>query len=71
MFTALTGAATGLLTLVLVRFLFGAAEAGAFPNAAKVIARWFPVGERGRVQGVMLAFAQVGAVARPGRPPRT
>lgn len=64
-FTALTGVATGLLTLVLVRFLFGAAEAGAFPNAAKVMARWFPAGERGRVQGVMLAFAQVGAVAAP------
>jgi MFS family permease len=64
-FTALTGAATGLLTLVLVRFLFGAAEAGAFPNAAKVMERWFPVGERGRVQGVMLAFAQIGAVAAP------
>ena len=64
-FTALTGAATGLVTLVLVRFLFGAAEAGAFPNAAKVMSRWFPVGERGRVQGVMLAFAQIGAVVAP------
>ncbi len=64
-FTALTGAATGLLTLLLVRFLFGAAEAGAFPNAAKVMARWFPPDERGRVQGVMLAFSQLGAVAAP------
>jgi sugar phosphate permease len=64
-FTALTGAATGLLTLVLVRFIFGAAEAGAFPNAAKVMSRWFPVSERGRVQGIMLAFAQFGAVAAP------
>lgn len=64
-FTALTGAATGLLTLVLVRFLFGAAEAGAFPNAAKVMARWFPLGERGRVQGVMLSFSQFGAVLAP------
>jgi MFS family permease len=64
-FTALTGAATGLVTMVLVRFFFGAAEAGAFPNAAKVMARWFPVSERGRVQGVMLAFAQIGAVAAP------
>lgn len=64
-FTALTGAATGLLTLILVRFLFGAAEAGAYPNTAKVISRWFPVEERGRVQGVMLAFAQFGAVLAP------
>jgi MFS family permease len=51
--------------LLIVRFLFGAAEAGAFPNAAKVISRWYPVGERGRVQGVMLAFAQIGAVIAP------
>jgi MFS transporter, ACS family, glucarate transporter len=64
-FTALTGAATGLITLLLVRFLFGAAEAGAFPNAAKVLARWFPPDERGRVQGVMLAFSQFGAVLAP------
>jgi sugar phosphate permease len=64
-FTALTGAATGLVTMVLVRFLFGAAEAGAFPNAANVMKSWFPVRERGRVQGVMLAFAQIGAVAAP------
>lgn len=65
LFTALTGAATGVVTLILVRFLFGASEAGAFPNAAKVMARWYPVDERGRVQGVMLAFAQVGAVVAP------
>lgn len=64
-FTALTGAATGLVTLLLVRFLFGAAEAGAFPNAAKVLSRWFPPSERGRVQGVMLAFSQFGAVLAP------
>ncbi|HVL12587.1 MAG TPA: MFS transporter, partial [Gemmata sp.] len=31
----------------------------------KVMARWFPPGERGRVQGVMLAFSQLGAVAAP------
>ncbi len=64
-FTALTGAATGLLTLILVRFMFGAAEAGAFPNAARIMSRWYPVTERGRVQGIMLAFAQVGAVVAP------
>jgi MFS family permease len=64
-FTALTGLATGLFTLVLVRFLFGAAEAGALPNAARIISRWYPVPERGRVQGIMLAFAQVGAIIAP------
>jgi MFS family permease len=64
-FTALTGAVAGLLTLILVRFLFGAAEAGAFPNAARVMTNWYPVSERGRVQGLMLAFAQIGGVVAP------
>ncbi len=65
LFTALTGAATGVITLIAVRFFFGAAEAGAFPNAAKVMSRWYPINERGRVQGVMLSFAQVGAIIAP------
>jgi len=64
-FTACTGLVGGLIALIVVRFLFGAAEAGAFPNTARVIARWFPVLERGRVQGIMLSFAQVGGIAAP------
>jgi MFS family permease len=49
-FTGLTGAAMDLSMLILVRFVFGAAEAGAFPNTARVMTQWYPVGERGRVQ---------------------
>src|SRR5579872_5809859 len=64
-FTALTGAAAGLLMLIAVRFLFGATEAGAFPNTARVISRWFPVAVRGRVQGTMLFAAQVGGIIAP------
>jgi len=64
-FTALTGAAWGLGALLAIRFLFGAGEAGAYPNAARVMSRWFPAGERGRVQGFMLTTAQLGAVAAP------
>ena len=64
-FTMLTGAAFGFVSLLVIRFLFGAGEAGAYPNAARVISRWFPIGERGRVQGVMLTAAQLGAVTAP------
>jgi len=64
-FTALTGACTGLWSLLLVRFLFGAGEAGAFPNAARVLSRWFPDSERGRVQGVFLAASQIGGALAP------
>lgn len=65
LFTGLTGLAFGLTTLLAVRFLFGAAEAGAYPNAARVLSNWYPVDERGRVQGIMLAAGQFGAVAAP------
>ncbi len=64
-FTALTGACTGLWMLVVVRFLFGAGEAGAFPNVARVMSRWFPDHERGRAQGVLLAASQVGGALAP------
>ena len=64
-FTAITGACTGLWTLVGVRFLFGAGEAGAFPNVARVLSRWFPDEERGRAQGVLLAASSIGGALAP------
>ncbi|MFN9801576.1 MAG: MFS transporter, partial [Bacteroidota bacterium] len=64
-FTAFTGLCTGLYSLVIVRFLFGAGEAGAFPNAARVMSRWFPDHERGRVHGVFLAASQIGGAISP------
>jgi MFS family permease len=64
-FTALTGVCTGVGTLLAVRFLFGAGEAGAYPNVARVIARWFPPRERGRVQGLFMASSLVGGMAAP------
>jgi len=45
-FTAATGAVQRYWTLLLCRFLFGAGEAGAYPNSSCVISRWFPIGER-------------------------
>ena len=42
-FTALTGFATGFISLIALRFLFGVGEAGTYPNAIIVISRWFPV----------------------------
>jgi ACS family glucarate transporter-like MFS transporter len=50
-FTALTGAVSSYYVLLLVRFCFGAGEAGAYPNAAAVIARWIPVAKRTRAMG--------------------
>ena len=64
-FTALTGLVTGFLSLVLIRFLFGMGEAGAFPNTAAVISRWFPAQETSR--GISVAFSGqfVGAAIAP------
>jgi MFS family permease len=64
-FTALTAACTGFASLVVVRVMFGAGEAGAYPNAARVIRRWFPIGERGRVQGLVMAAALAGGAVAP------
>jgi ACS family glucarate transporter-like MFS transporter len=51
--------------LVLVRFLFGAGEAGAIPNTARVLARWFPAGARGPAQGVVTTAALLGGAVAP------
>jgi MFS transporter, ACS family, glucarate transporter len=65
LFTALTGAAAGLVMLVTVRFLFGAGEAGAYPNVARIISRWFPRRQRGGAQGIVITSAQIGGALAP------
>ncbi len=64
-FTLLTAAATGFKSLLTVRFLFGAGEAGAWPGATRVFSRWIPAAERGRVQGVFFAGAHLAAGLTP------
>ncbi len=64
-FTALTGRVGGLTSLIAVRFLFGSGEAGAFPNTARILARWFPEERRGMAQGLVNSMAQVGGAAAP------
>ncbi len=64
-FTSMTGLVTGYYPLLLTRFLFGMGEAGAYPNASVVVARWFPVPERGRAFGVILMAAQLGGAFAP------
>lgn len=64
-FTALTGTAFNFLYLLIVRFLFGAGEAGAYPNASIVIARWFPAVEVGRAQSVIWAAGRLGGALTP------
>jgi MFS family permease len=57
-FTALTGAMTNFASLYAVRFLFGAGEAGAFPNLTKIFTIWLPHRERLRAQAIMWTAAR-------------
>jgi MFS transporter, ACS family, glucarate transporter len=56
---------TGFYPLLLTRFLFGAGEAGAYPNTSIVVARWFPVYERGRAFGAITMAGQIGGAFAP------
>src|SRR4051812_18830543 len=64
-FTALTGWAWGLVSLVTFRFLFGIGEAGCFPNLTKAFTIWLPTGERVRAQGIMWLSARWGGAFTP------
>ena len=64
-FTTLTGFASKLWSLVIIRFLFGAGEAGAYPTASTSVFRWFPPPERGRAFGIIFFSSQLGGVIAP------
>jgi ACS family glucarate transporter-like MFS transporter len=61
LFTGLTGAVHTLSTLIVVRFIFGVGEAGAFPGAARVFYSWLPASERGLANGLIFSGSRIGA----------
>ncbi len=65
LFTSLTGAAWSYASLLVTRFLFGAGEAGAYPNMAGSVGRWFPPVERARAQGIIWGASRVGGALSP------
>ncbi|MFT3878387.1 MAG: MFS transporter [Gemmatales bacterium] len=65
LFTVLTGWATGFVSLLIIRFLFGVGEAGAFPNMARVQAAWLPASARGRAGGWLWLAARWGGAFSP------
>jgi MFS family permease len=64
-FTSLTGVATSFAMLLPIRFLFGAGEAGAYPNSSSSISRWFPVAERARAHGFVWMASRIGGALSP------
>jgi MFS transporter, ACS family, glucarate transporter len=59
--TAVTGMMTRFGPLLLVRFLFGIAEAGAYPGSARVFYNWLPIGQRGIANGILFSGGLLGA----------
>lgn len=64
-FTAITGMVSAYPVLLAVRFLFGAGEAGALPNAGVAISNWFPPEKRGRALGLYTMCTQIGGALSP------
>jgi sugar phosphate permease len=63
--TAMTAIAGGVASLIVIRFVFGLAEAGAFPTATRAMQLWFPKAERGIVHGVTHSFSRFAVAIVP------
>ena len=55
-----TDATAVLVVLVVIRFLVGGGEAGAYPNITRIVSAWFPFRERGAAQGAVWMSARLG-----------
>jgi sugar phosphate permease len=63
--TAATGLAFSSTSFIVLRFLFGIGEAGAFPGATRAMQLWYPRSERGFVQGITHSASRAGAAIAP------
>lgn len=64
-FTAATSWCRSFTQIAGARFLFGIGAAGAYPNAAGVVGRWFPRNEHARAQGFIWAASRLGGALAP------
>ena len=64
-FTMATASAFSFGSMLVIRFLFGAGEAGAWPCVARTFSRWVPLAQRGRVQGVFFSGAHLAGGLTP------
>ena len=51
--------------LIVLRFLFGAFQAGTFPAIARILADWMPSSERGSAQGAIWMSSRLGGAIAP------
>jgi ACS family glucarate transporter-like MFS transporter len=64
-FTAATGLAWSYSSLVIIRLLFGAGEAGCYPALAKAFSIWLPRNERAHAEGWKTAIGRWGGAVSP------
>ena len=64
-FTAATGLAWNRGSMIVIRFLFGAGEAGCFPNLTRVFTTWLQPAEKVRAQAILWFCARCGGAITP------
>ena len=64
-FTAATAWVWNLASLLVTRALFGAGEAGCFPNLTRAFTTWLPAQDRERVQAILWLSARWGGAFTP------
>ena len=65
LFTGLLGVTTHFGMVLLLRFLCGATQAGAYPVCSGMIRHWFPVARRGLASSIVAMGGRSGAVLAP------
>ena len=64
-FTGLTGAAWSMVSMIIIRFLFGIGEGGFQPASSKIISQAFPQEKRARAMSIMLSSGGIVALIIP------
>src|SRR6185436_2897475 len=64
-FTMATGWMWSKVSMFVCRFLFGAGEAGCFPNLTRAFSTWLQPGEKVRAQAILWMFARLGGAVTP------
>jgi len=65
LFSSKAGPEQWLFALIAIRFLFGIGEAGAYPNIARALGRWFPFRERATAQSFIWLSSRLGGAFAP------
>ncbi len=63
--TVLTGAISGIASLILLRLALGFGEGAGFPTATRAMASWTPQSKWGFAQGIVHSFARIGNAVTP------